>query len=89
MVVKIPSDTLHPRIHELLSEGVPVPNEFTCEMVWHDLEDLRRVGLIDVKHDGAEQRINILIELLRCCGEDVDETVKALLTQKYIVRKFY
>lgn len=89
MEVKIPADTLHQQIHKIMDQGVPKPNEFACEMVWYDLEDLRKNGIIDTRMDGIEQRLNVLIDLLKCSGEDVDDTVKALLTQKYIARKFY
>lgn len=87
--VMIPSKTLHPYIHKAMDDGIPCPNEFACEMMWHDLEDLRLMGLIDPKRDDIEQRLNTIIELFSYCREDVDGTVKALLTQKYIVRKFY
>ncbi len=88
MEVLIPTDTLHQQIHKLMDSGIPRPNEYACEMVWHDLEELKLVKLID-KRDGIEQRLNTLIELFNCCGENVDDTVYALVLQKHIVRKFY
>lgn len=87
--VMIPADTLHRQIHEAMTNGVPRPSEFACETVWHDLEDLRLMGLADEKTDGIERRLDTLIELFSYCGENADDTIKALLTQKYIVRKFY
>lgn len=89
MEVKIPSDTLHPLIHKLMTSGVPVPNEFACQYVWCELETLWSMDLIEPYAEGVERRLNTVIELFSYCHEDADETVKALLLQKRIVRKFY
>ena len=89
MMVEVPSNTLHPQIHKIMDAGTPVPSEFACQVAYCDLEDLRMMELIDVKVDGIERRIDTIIEIFKYCGEDIDDTIRALLTQKYIVRKFY
>lgn len=89
MKAKIPVNTLHSHIHKTIDGGVPCPSESACRVVWYGLEELRLSGMIDAEKDEIEQKLDVVIGLFECCGEDVDETLKVLLAQKLIVQKFY
>ena len=84
----IPMHTLHRRIHETIHD-IPCPNEDVCEYVWHELEALRLGGAVDVKRDGLEQRITLLIQILREYDANLSATIATLNWQKQVVRKFY
>lgn len=84
---RIPMNTLHRRIHDTIHD-IPVPNEDVCEATVAELERLRGEGLIDVKHDSLEARLDFLIAFWGE-REGLDATVAVLKWQRQIVHKFY
>ena len=67
---------------------MPVPKENVCEATVVELERLRGEGLIDVKHDSLEARLDFLIAFWGKM-EGMDATVAMLRWQRQIVHKFY
>jgi len=79
--------TLHQSIHKKVHD-MPVPKENVCEATVVELERLRGEGLIDVKHDSLEARLDFLIAFWGKM-EGMDATVAMLRWQRQIVHKFY
>ena len=81
----IPKYSLHHIIHSKIHD-VPCPNRRECRLALRELYYRERKGLIDLKNDTIEQRIDFLIELWR--GQ-CPATVAILEWQKQVVNKFY
>lgn len=81
----LPQFTLHSEIHAKIHD-IPTPKGEECRRAYNELIRLEKEGLIDVRHDTAEQRLDFLIQIWqRSCPA----TVAILQWQRDIIRKFY
>lgn len=88
MQAKVPMYTLHKNIHQTIN-SIPVPNEDVCEYVWHEIEALRIAGLINAEKDNPEQKLYVIIELLKHYDTNLEVTLATLSWQKTVIHKFY
>lgn len=81
----IPQYTLHREIHSKIHD-IPTPNGPECRAAYNELIRREKEGLIDVKFDTLEDRIDFLIEMWegKCPA-----TVAMLQWQKEVISKFY
>lgn len=77
--------TLHREIHSKIHD-VPTPNGRECKMAYFVITRLEREGLINVKDDSLEQRIDILLTIW---DEACPTTCAVLRWQKEVISKFY
>ena len=82
---KIPAGSLHRQIHTKIHD-VPRPNWEDCKRAYLELRRREATGLIDLKYDTIEQRIDFLIEMWQ---DNCPATVAILQWQRDIVAKFY
>lgn len=82
---EIPAGTLHVWIHSRIHD-VPRPNGDDCKRAYNELRRREQCGLIDLKHDTLEQRIDFLIEMWQ---DTCPATVAVLTWQRDIAAKFY
>lgn len=80
-----PQYTLHAEIHAKIHD-IPTPNGKECRKAYIELVRREREGLIDLKYDTLEQRIDFLIEMWE---KKCPATVSILKWQKDIIAKFY
>lgn len=78
-IVFIPKDTIHAAIHREM-DGVPLPNDITCESVVRELNRLWAFGAIK-DSDSLAFRIDLLVFMMKYVADD---TVEALERQKNI-----
>lgn len=81
----VPQYTLHGEIHAKIHD-VPTPNGKECRKAYIELVRREREGLIDLRYDTLEQRIEFLIEMWE---KKCPATVAILKWQRDIVAKFY
>ena len=82
----IPQATLHRTIHSKIHD-IPTPNGRECRKAYLELCLREREGLIDVKYDTLEQRIDFLLEVWS--DDNCEATLAMLKWQRQVVQKFY
>lgn len=82
----IPQATLHRTIHSKIHD-IPTPNGKECRKAYLELCRREREGLIDIKYDTLEQRIDFLLEVWS--NDNCEATLAMLRWQKQVVQKFY
>ena len=80
-----PQYSLHAEIHAKIHD-IPTPNGKECRKAYNELLRREREGLIDLKYDTLEQRIDFLIEMWE---DKCPATVAILKWQRDIIAKFY
>lgn len=80
----IPTGTLHREIHSKIHD-VPTPNGVDCRRAYNRLIEWERQGIIDVKYDTLEERIQFLIDVWE---DTCHATVAILKWQQEVVKKF-
>lgn len=85
MGVYMPQFTLHGEIHAKIHD-IPTPDGKMCRKAYVELVRREREGLIDIKHDKAEKRLDFLIEMWQ--GK-CPATVELLKWQRDIIHKYY
>lgn len=81
----IPQMTLHREIHSKIHD-VPTPNGKECKIAYDTVRRLEKEGLINVKDDSLEQRIDLLLKLW---DEACPTTCAVLRWQKEVISKFF
>lgn len=81
----IPQMTLHREIHSKIHD-VPVPNGKECKLAYDTIRRLENEGLIDVKDDSVEARIELLLKLW---DDTCPATCAVLRWQRDVISKFY
>lgn len=82
----IPQATLHRAIHGKIHD-IPTPNGRECKKAYLELCRREQEGLIDIKYDSLEQRIDFLLEVWS--DDNCEATLAMLRWQQQVVQKFY